>query len=90
MGRTTCSARGTCDSYRSLDIRQLHREGRVRAGQSFSILWSYRGEPLGSVAIITKPDLMVLTFQRRSSRSEEWETVEQRMPVVWMSIRFQP
>jgi hypothetical protein len=88
MGQSTCSARETCDSYRSLDVRQLHREGRVRAGQSFWISWSYRGEPLGSVAIKTEPDLMVLTFQRRSSASEEWSAVEQHVPVVWTSCPF--
>src|SRR5271167_4805494 len=65
----------------SIDVRQWHREGCLRAGQRFTRSWTWCGEALGSVVVRTEADAVILTL--KSSASDESKSLGQRVPLVW-------
>ena len=76
-------SRPTCECCQSIDVRRWHREGRLRAGQSFSYSWICGGEPSGSINVRTETDIVVLGFRFRGMESTQWKSIEQRVPIVW-------
>jgi hypothetical protein len=57
----------TCENCQSLDVRKLHREGRLQTCQSFPISWKFGDEPYGSIDVRTEPNLVILRFQHQSA-----------------------
>lgn len=45
-----------------LDIRKLHRKGRLSPGQSFGWYWSRDGEPAGNIGVFTGSKSVRLTY----------------------------
>ena len=45
-----------------VDVRKLHREGWLRPGLSFSLNWTWNGEPWGSISIATSADSIRLMY----------------------------
>ena len=89
MGRIAYGGgRTTCESCKSLDVRRWHREGRLQAGQSFPVSWTYRGEPSGSISVWTETGSVILTFSWRGSGGSERKSIEQRVPIVWTRCHF--
>jgi hypothetical protein len=41
----------TCESCRSIDVREWARRGYLRPNQQFSWSWSHNGEPCGSITV---------------------------------------
>jgi hypothetical protein len=83
MPRRAFGGRATCESYLSIDVREWHRRGLLRAGKRFSCTWTRDGEQSGSIGVRREADSVVLAFQWRGPQSKEWESVEQRVPLVW-------
>jgi hypothetical protein len=82
-GRPAYGGRTTCESCNSLDVRRLHREGRLRMGQWFSWKWA-----CGGISVWTEVDSVILTFGWRESGSNEPKSVEQRVPIVWTNCHL--
>jgi hypothetical protein len=55
--------RRKCEQMNGLDIRRLHRKGRLVAGQSFWWSWSRGDEPCGSINVATSPDHLQLSYR---------------------------
>ena len=81
MARPALGARTTCESCTSIDVRQWHREGLLYPGQQFSWSWTRGGEPAGSIAVRVEADAVVLNYRADSSGSDEWKSVQQRVPI---------
>jgi len=54
--------RRKCEQKNWLDIRQLHRRGRLIAGQYYSYSWTRGDEPAGSVSISTASDHLRMIY----------------------------
>jgi hypothetical protein len=76
-------ARGTTEGCMSIDVRSWHREGRLRAGQSFlhSLTWMW--QPTQGIGVLTKADAVYLMFRSRSWQHEYGPTITQRVPIAW-------
>jgi hypothetical protein len=85
LSRGRTRHRATCESCLSIDVRQLHREGRLVAHQSFPLSWQFDNRPVGDIAVRTEHDLLILRYQVRTSESQELKLVEQAVPIVWTS-----
>ena len=88
MARRAYGSRLICENCMSLDVRRMHREGQLEAGQTFSYSWSCGGVPFGSISVITNGYSMVLTFSARRSPNTKWKPVEQHIPIVWNRCHF--
>jgi hypothetical protein len=89
MVRPAYGARTTCESCKSIDVRQWHREGRLSPGQYFSCSWTHSsGERSGSIKIRTERDAVVLTYQTRRRPATEWKPISQRVPITWTDCHF--
>ena len=83
MSRWPFGGRETCELYKSIDIRDWHREGRLRAGQQFSWSWTSGGETSGTIKVRSEVDAVVLMYQARSFLAAGWKSIEQRVPIAW-------
>ena len=88
MGRRPYGARTACESCKSIDVRQWHREGRLPADQSFSCSWTCGGEPSGGVDVRTERDAVILMYWSQSRKATEWKSVEQRVPITWTACHL--
>src|SRR5262249_289198 len=52
-GRYSHSSTPTCESARSIDLAWLRRRGMLKPGR-YSLTWSSRGEPAGSISIVAQ------------------------------------
>jgi hypothetical protein len=73
----------TCESCLSIDVRQLLRENRLLAYQSFPLSWRFGDEPCGSIDVRTEPNIMVLRFQYEDAERSNSKLIEQTVPIVW-------
>jgi hypothetical protein len=75
----------TTGECHSVDVRYLHREGLLKLGRSFTLRWSQAGRKTGSIrgAVIgeRKPEGVILTYRRRSGPGDEWEDVQEPVPL---------
>src|SRR5690348_12954809 len=76
MPRWPVGGRTTCESCKSIDVRQWHRRGRLFAGQTFSWGWSCGGEPSGSIQVRTRSDAVVLSYGVRPLFATEWKPLD--------------
>jgi hypothetical protein len=82
MGRPYGGA-PSCEGCPAIDVRVWQRQGRLRPFQSFPYSWSREGEPCGSINVRTEPSAVVLSFRARDWESDEYKTINQRVPIVW-------
>jgi len=87
MARYAGSGRTTCESCHAIDVRRWYRMGRLSAGQWFSWQWTCNGEPTGNISVRTEARGVVLHY-RSLSNGADWETVEQRVPIVWSECTY--
>src|SRR5258708_15843621 len=77
----------TCESCRSIDVREWASRGHLRPHQLFLWSWTRDGEPWGSITVRTGPEAVtgavVLSFRLRGSSGNRWKSVEQRVPITW-------
>ena len=69
------SAKDTTESYISIDVRWLKREGVLSPGTSRGINWSRHGEVTAAIAIKAERGRVLLTNRQRSG-GEEWKQHE--------------
>ena len=69
-------------------MRPLDREGRLRAGQSFSYSWTCGGEPWGTISARAECDAVVLIYRARNWAATEWKSIEQRVPITWTACHL--
>src|SRR5262249_52065274 len=81
----------TASSYRSLDIRWLHRKGSLSAFSS-SIMWSRNGELSGSLSVRGGWHQIILEYRSSDPWSKTWESPLQSrlhrvdtLPLRWQS-----
>jgi hypothetical protein len=77
------SCRSTCENCQSIDVRQLHRDGRLRTPQSFPLAWKIGDEACGGIQVRTDYGSVVLRFQCQHAWSSEWKLVEQSLRITW-------
>ena len=77
------AGRTTCESCKSIDVRDWHRRGLLSAARQFSWSWSLRGDPTGSISVRSEVNVVSLVFHWRGCGDTEWKSVEQRVPIVW-------
>jgi hypothetical protein len=87
MARPAGGGRLTCESCRSIDLREWARRGYLRPNQQFSWSWPPGGEPCGSITVRTGPEAVlgavVLSFWLRGLSGNRRRSVEQRVPITW-------
>ena len=83
MSRWPFGGRNTCEICRSIDVRDWHRQGRLRAGRQFSCSWTRGEEPSGSINVRSEVDAVVLIYRARSFLAAGWKPIEQRVPITW-------
>jgi hypothetical protein len=88
MGRPAYGARSTCESCKSIDVRRWHREGRLSAGQDFTCSWSRFGSDAGSIKVSAGRDAIMLTYRTSPTWSNEWRSINQRVPITWTACHF--
>lgn len=62
----------TTDSYRSIDIRWLKREGLLSSGVCRNITWSRNGEVTASINVRSEPGRVFLNYRHRANGGE-WQ-----------------
>jgi hypothetical protein len=88
MARPAGRGRTTCEACISIDVRRWHREGRLRAGQYFSSLWTRGGQPSGKINVRTECDAVVLIYRSRIQGTSQWKSIEQRVPIAWTACHL--
>ena len=87
MGRYAGSGRATVEESRVLDVRRWRRDGLLRPGHRFSWQWSINDEVTASIVVHVDNTAVVLKYRSRSY-GEDWQDVEQRVPLAWTPCHF--
>jgi hypothetical protein len=66
------SAKNTTETYRSIDVRWLKREGMLSLGANRRITWSRGAEITGSINVRAEPDRVILDYRQRD-HGGEWQ-----------------
>ena len=87
-GRHWCIAsKNVTSDLKSIDIRLWHREGLLSPGQSFNWKWSYDGEPIGSIQVLTESERVQLKYSY-CSFNQEWGHEYYPVHLNWTSCNF--
>jgi hypothetical protein len=78
---------GTIDCARSLDVMKLARAGYLAGRKMGSWRWNYRDGSTASVLIAGGLDTITLDY-RVKSPGQDWQSVNQRIPIRWEPCRF--
>ena len=82
-------ARSTVEGCRSIDIRRWRKLGYIPGPSRFSWQWSYEGERTADINVRTiDRDETILSFRSRNYGEDEWESVEQRIPIDWTACNL--
>lgn len=77
----------TVVGHRSIDVRYLQRQGCLYPGMLYSLNWTRRGEPSGSIQIRTGHDAITLMYQHKRY-GQDWEVVNQVVHLDWTPAHF--
>jgi hypothetical protein len=78
---------GTVDGTRAIDVLKLVRAGYLAGPKMGSWQWSYRDGSAASVLVTGGRDTISLDY-RLKSPGDEWQPVNQRIPIQWTACRF--
>ena len=82
-------SKDTVDGLKSLDISRLNRHGQLRPGGWFTVSWTRRGEPCGSISFRSETNRIVLNYKHQSPyRSDDWESIEEYVNLTWTPCNF--
>jgi hypothetical protein len=81
-GRTAYRSAGTCDDYKRLDIRALHRSGRLTGGVPFSWQWWWHEEPCGDIQVWPGDNKVTLKY-RTQRGGDPWKSVQETIWLDW-------
>ena len=88
MPRYAGSGRATVESCRCVDMQYLRRHRLLSPGQAFSLTWSRDGEVIASISVRTQEGGVRLIFRCRSWRTDEWEDIDQWVPLTYTPCHF--
>ncbi len=78
---------GTVEDARSLDVMKLERVGYLCGPRIGGWQWSYQDRVTAFIAITGGKHAITLDYRIRSG-GEDWQTVQQRVPIRWTHCRF--
>jgi len=68
MGGFRYSSLPTCESTNGIDLTSLRQRGMLKPGV-YSLAWSFRGEPAGSISIVAQVNEVRLLYWVRGPNS---------------------
>lgn len=81
-GRHYQHGKRTTRDMLALDVRYLHRDGKLTPGQSWSTTWQRNGEELASIQMRTEVDRVILDY-RILSNGGEWRPMNYPVYLEW-------
>jgi hypothetical protein len=78
---------GTVDGTRSLEVMKLARAGYLTYSMAGGWKWSSSDGTTASIGMTGGRDAVTLKYRIRSN-GEEWQAVDQRIPIHWTTCRF--
>ena len=78
---------GTVEGSRPLDVMKLARAGYLSGSRTGGWKWTYGDGTTAFIGITGGRQAITLDYRIRSS-GEDWQTVQQRVPVRWTPCRF--
>jgi hypothetical protein len=74
----------------ALDVRSIHRAGRLKPGTWCGWQWTRNGEKTASIQIRVEFDRVVLDYRNRSGHHNggEWETMNYAVRLDWTNCKF--
>ncbi len=78
---------GTVEGSQPLDVMKLARAGYLCGSRIGGWQWSFRDGTTTSIGITGGRQAITLNY-RNKSRGQDWQTVEQRVPIRWTPCRF--
>lgn len=89
MGNFSSGRRGgkrmTTD-LRTLDVRQVQREGGLEPGETFGCTWRRGGEVIASVDLKAQTDRVMLDYQRKVNG--EWQARHCPVEIAWTACHY--
>ena len=79
--------KNTTDSYRTLDVRRLQRDGLLIPGHTFGWNWTCDGETVASIQVRTETDRVILMYSHRSGGGE-WKREEYPVFLDWTPCNY--
>ena len=75
-------SKDTCEAQHRVDVRFMRKQGMLFNGAAGNLSWTCRGEPSGNINYRVANDTLILSYKHRRHRDAEWESVEQRIPIL--------
>lgn len=72
----------------SIDLAWLRRRRLFNVGRWTTLRWSSGGRPTGSIRLEVHLDAVRLVYRHQSPGSEDWATVDERVPLIETAARF--
>ena len=85
-GRRSYYSSPSCESTHSIDLASLRRRGMLKPGV-YSLAWSRRGEPAGSISIIAQAEGVRLLYWVMGSNGER-SSVSEFVPFAYTPTTF--
>ena len=86
-GRRDQSGKKTTENCRSLDVRQLQRDGLLNNGNSFGWSWTCNGEKIASIQLKVGENRVTLDYRHQKNGSE-WENYNYFVMLEWTPCNY--
>jgi len=87
MGRYPGLGRDMVEDGRALDVFYLRRHGLLAPGRSSTMRWLRNDVEVASIGTRAVEGAIILSY-RHCGYGEDWQNVEQRVPLVWTPCHF--
>jgi hypothetical protein len=77
----------TVEGGRPLDVMKVARAGYLSGSSVGGWQWTSGGDRTATIGIVGGGDAITVTYHIKSG-GEDWQTVEQRVPIRWTPCRF--
>lgn len=72
---------------RTLDVRQMQRDGLLKPGQSFSWSWSRHGVTTATINVLAQSDSVTLNYRQRD-QGGEWQEMHYPVRLTWTGCNY--
>lgn len=86
-GRRNQGGKRTTEDCRSLDVRQLQRDGLLTNENSFGWSWTRNGEKMASIQVKVKDNRVILDYRHQSNGSE-WKNQNYPILLEWTPCNY--
>ena len=86
-GRKDQGGKRTTENCRSLDVRQLQRDGLLDNGKSFGWNWNCNGEKIASIQLKVGENRVTLDYRHQSNGSE-WKSQNYPVMLEWTPCNY--